>query len=142
MRKMFTINATDVRKEWSTVMDNTIREKPQFIRRTHDYMMLADVDFLEILLEKYKYTAKLYKEKDGSVTLELNEIDLVVNAKNKEEAINKMAQEILDYAEDFYNEFNIWSVAPNRKSHIPYVFKALILDDVKKIGEIISCQKI
>ena len=45
MRDMLTLNATDVRKEWSTVIDNTIREKPQFIRRTRDYMMLADIEF-------------------------------------------------------------------------------------------------
>lgn len=140
MRDMLTINATDVRKEWSTVIDNTIREKPQFIRRTRDYMMLADIDFLIMLLEPYKFTANILKEKNGSITLELNEIDLVVNAKDEEEAKLKLAEEILEYAEDFYNEFNVWSIAPNRKAHVPYVFKVLILDDIKKIGELISCQ--
>ena len=140
MRDMLTLNATDVRKEWSTVIDNTIREKPQFIRRTRDYMMLADIEFLEILLESYKFTAKKLIEKDKSITLSLNEIDLIVNAKTEEEAMTKLAEEILEYAEDFYNEFNVWSIAPNRKAHIPYVFKVLILDDIKKIEELISCQ--
>ena len=140
MRDMLTLNATDVRKEWSTVIDNTIREKPQFIRRTRDYMMLADIEFLSILLENYKFTATKYKEEDGSITLELNEIDLIVNAENLENAKLKMAQEILEYAEDFYNEFNIWSIAPNRKAHIPYIFKVLILDDIDKVGELISCR--
>ena len=140
MRDMLTLNATDVRKEWSTVIDNTIREKPQFIRRTRDYMMLADIEFLSILLENYKFTATKYKEEDGSITLELNEIDLIVNAENLENAKLKMAQEILDYAEDFYTEFNIWSIAPNRKAHIPYIFKVLILDDIDKVGELISCR--
>ena len=137
---MLTLNATDVRKEWSTVIDNTIREKPQFIRRTRDYMMLADIEFLEILLESYKFTANKLREKDKSITLVLNEIDLIVNAKTEEEAKTKLAEEILEYAEDFYNEFNVWSIAPNRKAHIPYVFKVLILDDIKKIEELISCQ--
>ena len=140
MRDMLTLNATDVRKEWSTVIDNTIREKPQFIRRTRDYMMLADIEFLEILLESYKFTANKLIEKDKSITLVLNEIDLIVNAKTEEEAKTKLAEEILEYAEDFYNEFNVWSIAPNRKAHIPYVFKVLILDDIKKIEELISCQ--
>ena len=140
MRDMLTLNVTDVRKEWSTVIDNTIREKPQFIRRTRDYMMLADIEFLEILLESYKFTANKLIEKDKSITLVLNEIDLIVNAKTEEEAKTKLAEEILEYAEDFYNEFNVWSIAPNRKAHIPYVFKVLILDDIKKIEELISCQ--
>ena len=51
-----------------------------------------------------------------------------------------MAKEILEYAEDFYKEFNYWSIAENRKSHIPYVFKALIVDDIQKIGDLIICQ--
>ena len=137
---MLTLNATDVRKEWSMVIDNVVREKPQFIRRTRDYMMLADIDFLKILLAPYEFHAKKFHEDDGSITLELEEIDLVVNAESEQKAIEKMAQEIIEYAEDFYNEFNYWSVAPNRKTHIPYVFKALILDDVEKIGELIICQ--
>ena len=140
MRDMLTLNATDVRKEWSMVIDSVVREKPQFIRRTRDYMMLADIDFLKLLLESYTFSANKFIEDDGSVTLELNEIDLVVNAKNEEEAKLKLAQEIIDYSEEFYTEFNLWSIAPNRKAHIPYVFKALILDDINEIGELISCQ--
>ena len=140
MNDMLTLNATDVRKEWSMVIDNAVREKPQFIRRTRDYMMLADIDFLMVLLESYTFSAKVFNEDDDSVTLELNEIDLVANGKDEEEAKKNMAQEIIDYAEDFYREFNYWSIAPNRKAHIPYVFKALILDDVKKIGDLILCQ--
>jgi len=140
MNEMLTLNATDVRKEWSMVIDNVVREKPQFIRRTRDYMMLADIDFLKILLEPYTFQAKKFYEEDRSITLELSEIDLVVNAESEPKAIEKMAQEIIEYAEEFYSEFNFWSVAPNRKAHIPYVFKALILDDVKKIGELIICQ--
>lgn len=137
---MLTLNATDVRKEWSMVIDTVVREKPQFIRRTRDYMMLADLAFLEIILEPYVFNAKKYIEDDKSITLELNEIDLVVNGKDENEAKEKMAQEIIEYAEDFYKEFNYWSVAENRKSHIPYVFKALIIDDIQKIGDLIICQ--
>ena len=74
---MLTLNATDVRKEWSLVIDNVVREKPQFIRRTRDYMMLADIDFLKILLEPYIFNATILTEDDGSITLELDEIDLV-----------------------------------------------------------------
>lgn len=140
MNDMLTLNATDVRKEWSMVIDNVVREKPQFIRRTRDYMMLADIDFLKILLEQYTFNANMFIEEDGSITLELIEMDLVSNGKDEEEAKLNMAQEIIDYAEDFYSDFNLWSIAPNRKKHIPYVFKALILDDIKKIGELILCQ--
>lgn len=137
---MLTINSTDVRRDWSLVVDQVIREKPKFIKRTHDYMMLSDVRFLEVLLSGYSFSAELFVEEDGSITLSLNEIDIVENGNSEEEVKQKLAQSIIDYAEDFYSDFQYWGSAPNRMLHIPYVFKALILDDVKKIGEQIKCQ--
>ena len=59
---------------------------------------------------------------DGSVTLSLNEIDLVENGQTEDEAKWKLADSILEYSENFYNDFNYWSTAPNRKAHIPYAF--------------------
>ena len=44
VNNMLTLNATDVRKEWSTVIEKVVREKPQFIKRTRDYMFLANID--------------------------------------------------------------------------------------------------
>lgn len=137
---MLTINATDARRDWSAVMETVVREKPQFIKRTRDYMVLADVKLMESLLAAYRFTAEKFAEDDGSVTLSLCEIDLVENGKTESEARHFMGKAILDYAEDYYKDYKVWSIAPNRKDHIPYVLKALILDDPCKIGEMIICQ--
>lgn len=140
MRDMLTMNATDVRKNWSEVADTVIRTRPQFIKRTRDYMMLSNCELIESLLAAYNFTADKYVEEDGSVTLSLNELDLVENAPTEEETKKLLAESILDYAVEFYNDFSLWSAAPNRKNHVPYVLKALIFDDVQKIEECIVCQ--
>lgn len=137
---MFALNSTDVRKDFSAIVDKAVREKPQFIKRTRDYMILSDVHFFETLLEGYSFTAERFVEDDNSITLSLNEFDIVENGVSEEEAKMKLARAILDYAEDFYKDFSYWGSAPNRKSHIPYVFKVLALDDAEKIGELIRCQ--
>lgn len=137
---MLAMNATDVRKNWSEVSESVIREKPKFIKKTRDYMMLSNMEFVKNLLLGYEFSAKKFIEDDGSVTLSLNEIALVENAPTEDEAIDVLSKSILEYAVDFYNDFNFWSSAPNKKSEIPYVFKALVLDDVTKIGECIRCQ--
>ena len=79
-------------------------------------------------------------EEDGSVTLALNEIDLAENGKDEKDARMKLAASILEYSEDYYNDFSYWESAPNRRAHIPYVFKALFIRDIQKIGESIQCQ--
>ena len=140
MNNMFTLNATDVRKDWSTVVDSVIREKPAFIKRTRDYMFLSDIDIIEKMLASYVFHAELLVEENGSVTISLDEIDLVENGIDKQDAIKKMAAAILDYAEDYYKDFNYWA-AGYRKAHIPYVFKALILNDTDKIGGLITCRR-
>lgn len=140
MIDMLITNATDVRKNWSEVSESVIREKPRFIKKTRDYMMLSNIEFISTLLSAYEFTAKRYVETDGSITLSLNEIDLVENASSESKAIEALSNAVLEYATDFYNEFSLWSSAPNKKAEIPYVFKALVLDDPAKIGECIRCQ--
>ncbi|MGF0033613.1 hypothetical protein ACQRBN_11690 [Bariatricus sp. SGI.154] len=137
---MLTMNATDVRKEWSRVVDSVVRDKPQFIKRTRDRMWLSNLETMSEILEVYHFTAERYVEEDDSITLSLNEIELVENASTEKEARRLLAYSIMDYAADYYKDYSYWSSAPNRKAHIPYVFKALIMDDVEELGDSIICQ--
>lgn len=136
---MYVMNATTVRNDWSSVAESVIREKPAFIKKTRDYMFLSDFSVMENLLSAYSFNAEVFEEDDGSVTLSLDEIDLAENAVDLQSAITKLANAILEYSEDFYEDFTYWARG-NRKTHIPYVFKALILNDADKIGGLIKCR--
>ncbi len=91
------------------------------------------------ILQAYPFTALRYMEGDGSVTLSLNEIDIIENGKDEQEARLNMGKAILEYALDYYNEYEMYSHSPNRKKHIPYIFKAMIIDSPKKIGDMLQC---
>lgn len=132
--------ATTVRKEWSAVCDSVIHEKPKFIKRTRDKMWFSNLETISEILEAYYFTATRYIEGDNSVTLSLNEIDLVENGKDEQEARLNMGRAILEYAFDYYNEYEMYSHSPNRKKHIPYIFKALIIDNPERIGDMLQCQ--
>ena len=45
----------------------------------------------------------------------------------------------MEYSEEYYADYSYWSRG-NRKNHKPYIFKALITNDIKKIGEMIRCR--
>ena len=140
MPDMISINVTDVQKEWSTVVDSAIQEKPKFVKRTQDCMMILGVRFMETMLDAYRFTAERYEEDNGSITLGLNEIDLVENGIDENDARMKLSASILEYAEDYYNDFSLYYSSSNRRHHLPYVIKSLILNDVVKIRELIECQ--
>lgn len=132
--------ATNVRKEWSAVCDGVIHDKPIFIKRTRDKMWLSNLETMSEILHAYSFTAMKYVETDGSVTLSLNEIDLIENGETEQLARLSMAYAILEYAKEYYQNYNMYSHTPNRKGHVPYIFKALIMDEPEKIGESIRCQ--
>lgn len=140
MMEMLMEQATVVRREWSAVCDSVIHEKPKFIKRTRDKMWFSDLETVSEILTAYKFTADRYMEEDGSVTLSLKEIDLVENAENDQLARLALGKAILEYSTEYYNEYALYSHSANRKGHIPYIFKALIMDSPEKIGESIQCQ--
>lgn len=137
---MLVEQATTVRKEWSAVCDSVIHEKPKFIKRTRDKMWFSNLETISEILEIYHFTTLKYIEDDNTITLSLNEIDLIENGRNEQEARLNMGKAILDYALEYYNEYQMYSRSPNRKKHIPYIFKALIIDDPEKIGDMLQCQ--
>lgn len=140
MIDMLMEQATAVRKEWSAVCDSVVHNKPKFIKRTRDRMWFSNLETMEEILRAYKFTAEKFLEEDGSVTLSLCEIDLVENGIDEQEARFNLGKAILEYSTDYYNEYELYSHAPNRKQHIPYIFKALIMDNPKQIGEEVECR--
>ena len=133
------MNAPVVHKDWDSVIDDAVRVKPQFLKVERDCLFLSDVRLMGELLAGYSYSAVQMAEEDGSVTLALNELDLVENGFDEHDARMKLAASIIEYAEDYYADFPYWSSARNRKSHIPYVFKALFIGDAQRIAEAIRC---
>lgn len=137
---MHTINATDVRKNWSAVCDDAVRNRPVFVKRTRDYMVIASNETLKSMLEDRKFNTTLYEEDDGSVTIASNDLDLTENAPDRDIAMTRMAEAILDYAEEYYSEYNLYSKAPNRRAHLPFVFKAIILGTPEAVKEEMVCR--
>ena len=132
-------SASDARKEWSSTIDTVMRERPVFIQRTRDHLILLDIATLRLAFENLFFDLLVYEEEDGSVTCVEEQLDLVENAPSRDACIQQMVLSLRDYANDFYQEFALWSKAPNRKSHIPYILKVLASTD-DEIREDIRCR--
>ena len=140
MIDMLVEKATMVRKEWSAICDSVIHEKPRFIKRTRDKMWFSNLDTMAEILKAYTFTAQKFVESDNSITLSLNEIDLIENGNDEDSARYALGNAILNYSFDYYKDYSFYSHSPNRKAHVPYIFKALIMDNAKDIGDSIICQ--
>lgn len=135
------VSATDARKNWSAICDDVVRNRPVFVKRTRDEMVMTSIEDMKNILEGLKYNVDIYKEDDGSITAALREIDLAENGPDKEAACMLLSDAILEYAEEYYSEFQLYRNAPNRRGHLPYVIKAIILKDPTSVKEEMVCRR-
>ena len=136
---MVSVNATDVRKNWSTYLDN-VRNKPVFIKRTHDFSALMDIKFLKLALSYVPITYSMVTDKDGSIVISSNDMDIISTGKNAKEALSNFTNDLIEYAQEFYDKFEFWSSAPNRAKHIPMVLKILTADNSQEVEDMLVCQ--
>jgi len=133
------LNATDVRKNWSSFIDDVKWIRPALIKRNRDILTVLPVNLMENILAEYMLTVNVYQEDDGSYTGVFKEIDLVANAENMDTLEHELAKELIDYSEDYLDDFRFYYESSNRKSHFPYVFRAYLLsDDIGRVKEIFS----
>lgn len=137
---MLAMSSSEVRKDWSSVLDFVIRKKPMFIKRTRDRMILCSTEMMTQIVSNVTIVADMYTEKDNSITLSLKAMDIIAHGENLQSAKAALANNIMEYAEEYYQEFELYSRAPNRKDHLPYVIKALVSASPKELEDAIVCQ--
>ena len=134
---MFTtvyISSTDVRKEFSSTIDKVIHCKPQFVQRTHNKMVMIEEGELNSLLSVFNIPVKFIKENDGSF-LATNSVieDVFSTGATKEEAMSELCKDLIEYAQEYYDNYDLYSKTPNRKKHAPYVMRILSSPSVESV---------
>lgn len=132
------LNATDVRKDWGHFIDMVVRVGPQFVKRSRDTFVSVGTEHMKVLLASYRFKLEMEQEEDGSVSGSLDVIDVVANASTVAELKLTLANELIEYAKEYTEEFALYFNAPNRQAHAPYVMNVLIQDDVQGVADLIS----
>ncbi len=67
-----------------------------------------------------KLTAIIEPSGDGFV-ITCPELDLATQGKNEEEAFEDLVAMVIDYTEQYRENFELFSKSPNRSAHLPYI---------------------
>ena len=133
------LNATDVRREWSKFIDDVKWVKPALIKRNRDIIAVLSIDLIEFILKEYRLTVDVRREEDGSHTGIINEIDLMANAADMESLELELARELIEYSEEYINEFGLYYNSPNRKNHFAYIYRTMLAsDDIEKVKKLFT----
>lgn len=131
------LNATEVRANFGGFIDDVVRQKPQFIKRNRDVISSISVQHLMKILEIYDFTIE-FEEKNGVFTGSIEQIeDILGEAGSLQELRYNLAEQLLDYAHEYYDSYSEYNAAPNRKSHAPYILRVLLYNDVSEVAELL-----
>ncbi|MBT2289110.1 hypothetical protein J7E73_08180 [Paenibacillus albidus] len=132
------LNATEVRQSWGSFIDTVTHDRPQFVKRNRDTFAAISVSQLRTILSAYTFTAKITEEEDGTFTGSLNEIsDIIAFGLTREDLKRGLAENLIEYANEYIEEFQLYSKAPNRKSHSPYILHVLVKSDLDEVINLI-----
>lgn len=137
---MLAINATDMRKDFGKYIDEIVRTKPIFVKRSRDYFMGISVEMAKELVKEVIFTVDKYTEEDNSVTLSLRGFDLVVNEKDEYAAINSLTKDLREYALEYYEDIEFWTTDIYRRNQMKSIIKVLLTSDDNEIRESFVCQ--
>jgi uncharacterized protein YbcC (UPF0753/DUF2309 family) len=133
------LNSTAVRKEWSRFIDDVVRTKPALVKRNRDLIAVLSLDLLDCILSEYVLTLEIEREEDGSYTGSFREIDIAGNARDTETLKEKLAREIIEYSQEYLEDFKTHYYSPNRRKHFPYIYRAsLYSGNVDRVKDMIT----
>lgn len=131
------LSATQVRNEFSQFVDTVIHVKPQAVKRNRDVFWSISQKITTELLAGYSLAIEYEQEEDGSFSgslLPLN--DIVCYGDSFETMLEDGAVQLVEYAQDYYEDFSRYYNSPNRRAHLPYILNVLSqenLDGVKAL---------
>ncbi|TEB13232.1 exoribonuclease R [Pelotomaculum propionicicum] len=134
------IKFTNARKTLTDIYDNVWhRYLPVIINRhQNEEVLLLRRELQQDILKAYLLKPEILPEKDGSVTVALNEIDIAVNATSLGGALDELVKEMKIYAQDYLDRLQLFLNAPNRKTHFPYVMRILLCDSDQEIKSLLD----
>jgi len=129
------LNASEVRANFGSFIDNVVRQKPQVIKRNRDVIVALSKDVLKDALSIYELTIEFEQDEDGRYAGSIEQIpDIVADGETLEELRMELAYHLVEYAKDYYADFSRYFNSPNRHSHAYYILRVLLEDNLELVS--------
>ena len=116
---------TDARRDFTALYNRVYADAlPTIVKRHRDEeIVLVKRELQEAILQAFCFRPEVINEADGSLTIAIDELELVVNQDDREAAILDLINEIKIYAQEYQQRMQVFLNAPNRKNHLPYLMR-------------------
>jgi antitoxin YefM len=131
---------SEARARFSELFDQVVNEYAPTIvtRRRHDVVILRRDLLQGSVLSGYDLDVQCEPEPDGSITLSIETLGLVVNGTTREDARRELIEDLRHYAADYLGNLPLFLNAPNRKHHLPYILRIALAQDDSEIEQMLG----
>jgi predicted RNase H-like HicB family nuclease len=133
------LSATEVRANFGQFIDDVVRIKPQIVKRNRDTIIAFSQAYLKDALSIYELTFEYEQDEDGIYAGSIEQIpDIVADGATLDELRNELAHHLIEYAKDYYDDFDRYYNASNRRSHANYMLRVLLEDeDIQSVASML-----
>ena len=121
---------TDARRDFTALYNRVYADAlPTIVKRHRDEeIVLVKRELQEAILQAFCFRPEVINEADGSITIAIDELELVVNQDDREAAILDLINEIKIYAQEYQQRMQVFLNALTEKItfHISCVFGCVI----------------
>lgn len=138
------MKSSDVRQYWASFMDDVFHRVPKLVQRNErDVFMALNFDYLSALLDNVRYSVEIEQDKEtGEFIATMDDFWFVESGRSEKEAIHKLANQLLDFSHDYFNEIQTHQNEPNFKSQFQKVTRALVTNDAVELEEFFDVEHI
>src|SRR5690625_1868214 len=105
---MIADKSSNVYCNWTEFIDTVIHQSPKFVQNDgQDVFMVINFEYLNVLLESVRYVVEIdYDQEENEYIATMDGFWFVEAGKTKNEAIHKLAEQLVDYAQDYFKELD------------------------------------
>src|SRR5690625_4786855 len=99
-----------VRNDWSRFVDEVIHKAPKFVQRNErDVFVSMNMRYMSVLMDNIRYSVNIeYDAETNEYVGTMDDFWFVEAGENEDEVKQKLAEQLLDYAIDYYKELDIY----------------------------------
>lgn len=133
----FAIPMSKLRERPGEFFNSVIRERPAIVTRHSDVILAFSESQFKEFVKHLKLTLNVDHE-DRVYAVDIPELDLVAWGEDLEEVKDDLAEQVIEYAKEYMDRFNLFFNAPNRRPHLPYVFRVLLCENKEEVKELFT----
>lgn len=135
------LTITEVRRDMAKFADRVIYEEPAVLvtRGRRDSFWAIDNEKFHSVLRAYRFTLEYEQGEDGRFYGSLKEIsDIVGDGDTFDELKQNLAHYLVEYAQGYARELQLFYHATNRRAHYPYILNVLAQDSIEDVLSLID----